>query len=49
VRDLLRQRKAQQEAASARDRILAGYRDAIDGRVVEFRGDLPSLLKKTRR
>jgi len=49
VRDLLRQRKAQQEAESARDGILAGYRDAIDGRVVEFRGDLFSLLKKTAR
>jgi antitoxin ParD1/3/4 len=49
VRDLLRQRKAQQEAESARDGILAGYRDAIDGRVVEFRGDLFSLLKKTSR
>lgn len=49
VRDLLRQRKAQQEAESARDGILAGYRDAIDGQVVEFRGDLFSLLKKTAR
>jgi antitoxin ParD1/3/4 len=49
VRDLLRRRKAQQEAESARDGILAGYRDAIDGSVVEFRGDLFSLLKKTAR
>ncbi len=49
VRDLLRQRKARQEAELARDGILAGYRDAIDGRVLEFRGDLFSLLKKTGR
>ena len=46
VRDLLRQRKIQLDAESARDGILAGYRDAVDGRVVEFRGDLQSLLKK---
>ena len=44
VRDLLRQRKFQLDAESARDGILAGYRDAVDGRVVEFRGDLQSLL-----
>ena len=46
VRDLLRQRKIQLDTESARDGILAGYRDAVDGRVVEFRGDLESLLKK---
>ena len=46
VRDLLRQRKFQLDAESARDGILAGYRDAVDGRVVEFRGDLQGLLKK---
>ena len=49
VRDLLRHRKAQLDAESARDGILAGYRDAVDGRVVEFRGDLQSLLKKAAR
>ena len=48
VRDLLRQRKAQIEAESIRDGILEGYRDAIDGRVVEFRGDLQSVLKRDR-
>ena len=48
VRDLLRQRKAQLEAQSARDGILEGYRDAIDGRVVEFRGDLENILKKAK-
>ena len=49
VRDLLRQRKTQLDAESARDGILAGYRDAVDGRVVEFRGDLLSLLNKAAR
>ncbi len=46
VRDLLRQKKIQLDAESARDGILAGYRDAVDGRVVEYRGDLQSLLRK---
>jgi len=46
VRDLLRQRKLQMEAEKARDAILAGYQDALDGRTVPFEGDLHSLLKK---
>ena len=49
VRDLLRQRKAQLEAQSASDGILVGYRDVMDGRVVEFRGDLQSILKKAKK
>ena len=46
VRDIIRQRKAQQEAAAARDAIIAGYQDAIAGRKVAFRGNLKTLLKK---
>ena len=46
VRDLLRQKKLQMEAAAARDAIVAGYQDAIAGRTVPFEGDLRSLLKK---
>ena len=49
VRDMLRQRKLQQEAQAVREGILAGYQDAIAGRTVEFKGDLSSLLKKTKR
>jgi len=49
VRELLRQRKNQLEAEAARDSILAGYRDAAGGHLVEFRGDLQSLLKKAAR
>ena len=49
VRDLLREKKNRQEAAIARDSILAGYQDAIAGRTVEFKGDLKSLLKKAKR
>jgi len=48
VRDVLRQRKQQLEAEQVRDSIIAGYRDAIAGRTVEFKGDLRGLLRKHR-
>lgn len=47
VRDLLRQKKLQLEAAAARDAILSGYQDAIEGRVTAFDGQLRRLLKKS--
>ncbi|MCA9259970.1 MAG: hypothetical protein KDA61_12250 [Planctomycetales bacterium] len=46
VRDIIRRHKLQQEAADVRDAIIEGYRDAIEGRVVAFGGDLKGLLKK---
>ena len=49
VRDLLRQKKLQMEAAEVRDAILEGYQDAIHGRTVPFEGDLRSLLKKAKK
>ncbi len=49
VRDLLRQKKLQMDAANVRAAILEGYQDAIEGRLVEFDGDLPRLLKKVKR
>lgn len=49
VRDLLRHKKLEIEAASARDAILEGYQDAIQGRTVAFKGDLRGLLKKARK
>ncbi len=48
VRDLLRQKKTQQDAAAVRAGILEGYQDAIDGKVSEFRGDLKSLMRKVK-
>lgn len=48
VRDVLRQWKLKKEAAEARDAILAGYQDAIEGRTVEFTGDLRRAMKKAR-
>ena len=49
VRDLLRQKKQQMEAAAIRDSIIAGYQDAAEGRTVAFQGDLKSLIRKTGR
>ncbi len=49
VRDLLRQKKMQQEAAAVRDGILEGYQDAINGRTTVFRGDLQGMLKKAKK
>jgi antitoxin ParD1/3/4 len=46
VRDLLRQKKVQIEAAKLRDAILEGYQDAIAGRTVPFEGNLQGLLKQ---
>ncbi len=46
VRELLRQEKSRQDAAAARDAILEGYQDAIEGRTHLFTGDLRSLLKE---
>lgn len=45
VLDLLRQAMLQTETAKVRDAIIEGYQDAIDGRLVEFRGDLRSCLR----
>ena len=47
VCDLIRQRKLQVEASQVKTAILEGYSDAIGGRVIPFRGDLRSLLKKS--
>ena len=49
VRDLLRMKKTQQEAAQLRAGILEGYQDAISGRTSSFKGDLQGMLKKARK
>ncbi len=45
VRDVLRQKKLQMEAAQVRDAIIEGYQDAIAGRTTEYRGSIDQLLK----
>ena len=49
LRDLLREKKERMEAAEMRDAILEGYRDLIEGREVEFKGDLRATLREARR
>lgn len=49
IRDLIRQRKLQIEAEKLREGIIEGYRDAIEGRVFEYNGNLQDLLDKVDR
>jgi Arc/MetJ-type ribon-helix-helix transcriptional regulator len=46
LRDVLREKKERMEAADTRDAILEGYRDLIEGRVIEFKGDLRAGSRK---
>lgn len=48
VRDLLREKKQRQEAAALRDGVLAGYRDLMENKTVEFRSDLRAALKEAK-
>ena len=47
VRDVLREKKERLEAARIRVSTLEGYQDAMAGRVVEYKGNLRQLLKKS--
>ena len=49
LRDLLREKKERLEVALLRDGVLEGYRDLVEGRTVEFTGDLRSCLDEARR
>lgn len=49
VRDLLRQKLRQVEAERLREGIIEGYRDAIEGRLFEYQGNLQELLDKVDR
>jgi antitoxin ParD1/3/4 len=49
LRDVLREKKERLEAAEMRDAILEGYRDLVEGRVVDFKGDLRATLDEGRR
>jgi hypothetical protein len=46
--DGLRESMQRHEAERIRDAILEGYRDAIEGRTVEYRGNLRRLMKQRR-
>ena len=49
LRDVLREKKYRMEAAATRDAILEGYQDLIEGRTVEFGGDIRKVMKEARR
>lgn len=46
VRDLIRREKHKHEALKLRSSIIEGYQDAIQGKTLEFSGDLKSDLKR---
>lgn len=49
VRDVLREKKERQEAAAIRESIIAGYQDAIAGRLYTYDGDLRKLMRQAPR
>jgi len=49
LRDVLREKKQRLEAAAIRDGLLEGYQDVIEGRTVEFTGDLRQTLAEAKR
>jgi antitoxin ParD1/3/4 len=49
LRDVLREKKERIEAAELRDAILEGYRDLLEGNVIEFKGNLRATLKEAQR
>lgn len=48
VRDLIREKKARQDAAALRQSVLEGYADARDGRTQKYTGDLRAMLEEFR-
>lgn len=49
LRDVLREKKNRMDAAATRDAILEGYQDLIEGRMVEFTGDIRKVMKEARK
>ena len=49
LRDVLREKKNRMEAAATRDAILEGYHDLIEGRTMEFTGDIRKVMKEAKR
>ncbi len=49
IRDLIREKKRRLEAAQARDKILEGYHDLIDGRTIRFSGDVREVIQEAKR
>ncbi|MCW1886528.1 hypothetical protein OKA04_17450 [Luteolibacter flavescens] len=49
LRDVLREKKRRIEAADLRDAIIEGYRDVTEGRTLEFKGNLKSMMAEARK
>ena len=49
IRDLIREKKRRLEAAQARDKILEGYHDLIEGRTIRFAGDVRDVIQEAKR
>lgn len=49
LRQIIREKKEQMEAARLRDAILEGYQNAIAGRTTPFSGNLKDDMKKFRK
>ena len=49
LRDVLREKKQRLDAAATRDAIIEGYQDLIEGRTVEFTGDIRKAMSEARR
>lgn len=49
LRALIREQKERQDAAKLRESILAGYRDAIEGRTVPFKGSIKEAIAEMHR
>lgn len=45
LRDLLREKKLRLEAESFRQGVLEGVQDILDGKCVEYTGDIETMLK----
>ena len=49
LRDIIRERKAKQEALELRNAILDGYKDVIAGNVVQYNGNIRETLAQARK
>lgn len=48
IRDLIREKKQRIEATQARDKILEGYHDLIEGRTIRYTGDVRDVIKQAK-
>jgi len=49
IRSVIREQMEREEAAYIREAILEGLRDAVEGRMIEYKGSLDDVLKEGER